>query len=106
MYTPVTLDKNRNILLGFEGLQLFKKMTGKSLAKFDYENEDIEDYIPVIFYCGLMHEDKGLTLEQVTQLLDKHLGIKKALEMFAQIMEDTFGKQDDSKNGQRAAKKK
>lgn len=105
MYTPVTLDKNRNILLGFEGMQLFKKITGKSISKLNYEKEDIEDYVPVIFYCGLIHEDKEISLEQTTKLIDKHLGIKGAMELLPQIMEDTFGKQDNAKNAQRAAKK-
>lgn len=106
MYIPVQLDKARNILVGFQALQLFKKITGKSLAKLDYENEDMEDYIPVLFYSGLVHEDKELTLEKTTELIDKHLGIKGALELLPKILEETFGKEEDSKNAQRAAKKK
>jgi hypothetical protein len=106
MYTPVKLDKTRNILVGFQALQLFKKITGKSLAKLDYENEDMEDYIPVLFYSGLVHEDKELTLEETTELIDKHLGIKGALELLPGILEETFGKEEDAKNAQRAAKKK
>lgn len=106
MYTPITLDKNRNILMGFEGLQLFKKITGQSLAKMDYDNADMEDYVPVIFYCGLVHEDKEITLIETTKLIDKHIGVKGALEMLPTILEETFGKADDVKNAQGAAKKK
>lgn len=106
MYTPIQLDKSRNLMLGFQGLQLFKKITGKSLAKLDYENEDFEDYIPAMFYCGLVHEDKELTLEETIRLIDKHLGIQGALELLPNILEETFGKQDDVKNAPRAAKKK
>lgn len=106
MYTPVKLDKMRNILLGFKGMQLFKKITGKSLTKLDYENEDMEDYMPVIIYCGLIHEDKDLTLDETTELIDKHLGIKGALALLPKILEDTFGKEEDIKNLAGAAKSK
>lgn len=103
MYIPIQLDKSRNILLGFKGLQQFKKITGKSLSKLDYQNEDIEDYVPTIFYCGLIHEDKELTLDQTTSLIDRHLGVKGALELLPEIFEETFGKEEDAKNVQRAA---
>ena len=33
IYTPVKLDKSRNVVLGFQALQEFKKITGKSLTK-------------------------------------------------------------------------
>ncbi|HRR51164.1 MAG TPA: hypothetical protein P5252_05010 [Candidatus Cloacimonas sp.] len=105
-YIPIKLDKTRNMLMGFGALQLFKKITGKSLAKFDYENEDIEDYIPALFFAGLVHEDKELTLEKATELIDEHLGIKGALDLLPQIIEETFGEEEDVKNAQRAVKKK
>ncbi|MCE5226706.1 MAG: hypothetical protein LLG05_12720 [Porphyromonadaceae bacterium] len=105
-YFPIELDKARNLLLGFEALQLFKKMTGKSLAKLDYENEDFEDFIPTMIYCGLVHEDKELTLEETTRLIDKYLGIKGAIEMLPSILAETFGKQEIEKNVQRAAENK
>ncbi len=94
-YLPIKLDKTRNFLMGFKGMQIFKKITGTSLAKLDYENTDIEDYIPVLFYCGLVHEDNELTLENTTELIDKHLGIKGAIELLPQIIEETFGKEEE-----------
>lgn len=97
-YTPVELDKMRNILLGFQALRLFKKITGKSLAKMDMEDEDFEDFVPAIFYCGLAHEDKDLTLEKTIDLIDKHIGIQGALKKLPEIIEDAFGKGPDIKN--------
>jgi hypothetical protein len=105
-YIPIKLDKTRNFLMGFKGMQIFKKITGKSLAKLDYENEDMEDYIPALFFAGLAHEDKELTPEKTTELIDEHLGIKGALDLLPQIIEETFGGGEDVKNAQRAAKKK
>lgn len=111
VYIPIQLDKTRNLLLGFQGLQMFKKITGKSLPKLDYENEDMEDYMPAIIHCALIHEDKELTLEKTTELIDKHIGVKGVIdEVLPELMEATFGKEEDAreyaKNAQRAAKKK
>jgi hypothetical protein len=91
--------------MGFRGLQLFKKITGKSLAKLDTENNDMEDFVPAIFYAGLVHEDKELTLEITTDLIDKNLGVAEALKLLPELMEATFGKEEDLKNVQRAASK-
>lgn len=100
-YIPVKLDKTRNILIGFGALKIFKKITGKSLAKYDFDNEDFEDFIPALFYAGLVHEDKELTLDKTIELIDKHLGVKAALEMLQPILEETFGAEDvtNAKNG-------
>ncbi len=110
VYIPIELDKTRNLLLGFQGLQKFKKITGKSLSRLDYKNEDMEDYMPAILHCALIHEDKELTLEKTTELIDKHIGVKGAIELLQPLMEETFGKEADEKervkNLQRAAKKK
>lgn len=106
MYTPIKLDKTRNIMLGFEAMRLYKSMTGKSLTKIDFEQEDIEDVIPLIIYCGLKHEDDSLTLEETIKLIDKNMGIKKVIELMPTIFKDAGLGDDDIKNAQRAAKKK
>lgn len=98
IYTTVKLDKNRNIVLGFKAMQEFKNITGKSLTKLDFEDEnlEVEEIVPVIFYAGLKHEDKELTVEKVTELLDEHLGIKGAIALIPKIMEDAFGSIEDN----------
>lgn len=98
IFTPIKLDKMRNIVLGFKAMQEFKNITGKSLTKIDFEDEslEIETIVPVLFYSGLKHEDKELTLEKTLELLDEHLGIKGAIELVPKIMEDAFGKIEDT----------
>lgn len=93
IFTSVKLDKMRNIVLGFKAMQEFKAITGKSLTKIDFESEDleIESIVPVIFYAGLKHEDKELTLEKTIDLLDNYIGIKGAIDLIPKIMEDAFG---------------
>lgn len=100
IFTPIKLDKMRNVMLGFRALQEFKNITGKSLTKINFEDEnsfDVEEIIPAIFYSGLKHEDNELTLEKVTELIDKHLGIKGAIQLIPKIMQDAFGV-DEGKN--------
>lgn len=104
-FIPVELDRPRKIVFGWGALKLFKKIYGKSLFKVDFDNEDIEDIVPLVFYCGLAHEDPELTVERVTQLIDENLGLKGGLEIMEKIMAEL---EDDggAKNGAMAAKKK
>ena len=41
-FTTVKLDKARNIVLGFKAMQEFKNITGKSLTKINFEDENLE----------------------------------------------------------------
>ena len=99
IFTPIKLDKMRNIVIGFKALQEFKNITGKSLTKIDFEGDDleVEGIIPAILYAGLKHEDNELTLDKVTELLDEHLGIKEAINLIPQIMQDAFGTVEEVK---------
>ncbi len=104
-YIPVELDKTRNILLGFGALKLFKELHGESLMKIDFEKEDPEDILPLIVYVGLKHEDSELTQEKTIELIDKHLGIKGALELLPRIFKE-LNMDEESKNEMKAAGKK
>jgi len=106
-YIPVKLDKTRNLLFGFGALQMFKSIHGKSLMKVDFENEDLEDVIPLMIYVGLKHEDEDLTLEKTIELIDKHLGLKGTTELIPKIMAELkLSEGSESKNDQKAAGKK
>ena len=101
MYIPIKLDKERKLLLGFEALQLFKKVYGKSLMRINFEDEDLEDLIPAIIYCGLKWEDEELTIGQTTRLIDQHIGLKKVMsEVMPDIMRE-LGFEDDSDDGEK-----
>ncbi len=108
MYIPIKLDKERKLLMGFEALNLFKQIHGTSIMKVDWEKEDIEELMPLLFYVGLKHEDDDLTLEQTIKLIDRHIGIQGAISFMPKIMEELKPKnsEGDTKNVQRAAKKK
>ena len=89
MFTPVTLDKARNVSFGFGAMRMFKGMTGKSLTKVNFEEEDVEDLIPTMIYCGLKHEDPELTVEKTVELIDQYLGVNKTMELITQAFKNS-----------------
>ena len=105
MYIPVKLDKMRNLQFGFGALQLFKSINGKSLMKVDFEEEDIEDILPLMIYVGLKHEDAELTQEKTIELLDEHLGMEGVMKLMPKIMEELNVEGKKGKNMQAAGKK-
>lgn len=105
-YIPVKLDKTRNMLFGFGALQLFKKLHGKSLMKIDFEQEDIEEVIPLMIFAGLKHEDESLTLEETVSLIDKHLGMKGAMELLPEILGEINPEMKPTRKNSKAAAKK
>ncbi len=83
---PIKLDRQRNLLFGFGALQLFKSIHGKSLMKIDFEEEDMEDIMPLMIYVGLKHEDSDLTQEKTVELIDEHLGFAGLMDIMPKIM--------------------
>jgi len=43
MYTPIELDKIRNLRYGMKAISQFEKILGKNLAKIDMENLTMEE---------------------------------------------------------------
>lgn len=100
MYTPIELDKTRNLRYGMKAIAQFEKILGKNLAKIDMENLRMDEQA-VILWAGLVHEDASLTPEKVMELIDEFSDIQTALETMGKAFEDAFGKKE--KNAQRAA---
>lgn len=95
-FTPIKLDKTRNLRFGMKALHLIEK-SGVSLAKLDNEELTMEQ-IATVIWAGLSHEDKELTPEKVMDLVDEHSDLATVLESMGKAFEDSFGK-----NGQRVA---
>jgi hypothetical protein len=100
MYTPIELDKIRNLRYGMKAISQFEKILGKNLAKIDMENLTMEEQA-VIIWAGLVHEDSSLTPDRVMELIDEHSDIQTALETMGKAFEAAFGKKE--KNAQRVA---
>ena len=69
---PIVLDKERHFRLTMNSLIKFQEVTGKDLVTGSDTtklNLNLADLRALMWAC-LIHEDKGLTLEQVGDMID------------------------------------
>ena len=85
------LDKVRNIRFGHKQIKKAEKLTGKKFTKLMSEEEGIgtED-IEKLLFAGLSHEDKELTLDKVTDLLDEYTSPGIAIAKLGDAMNEAF----------------
>ena len=93
---PLKLDITRNLRIGTQAMSLVKKMLGKTIDKVDLN--DIDELLMVV-YVGLVHEDKTLTIEKLSELIDEHSDLETVLEALTDAMLEGYGK-----NAKKAAK--
>lgn len=74
MFTPIEIDKGRNLRYGMKALSLIEKKFKKPLSSIDFENMTIEETV-IIIWAGLVHEDPGLSPDKLLDLIDQS-GIK------------------------------
>ncbi len=86
----ITLDRPRTLRYGMNALAKIEDLTGKSLLAFDLNNVGVKDLL-VIIYCGLCHEDKNLTIEQVGDLIDEYSTISEIAEKLGEALTVAFG---------------
>ena len=86
----INLDRPRTLRYGMNALVKIEDLTGKSLLAFDLNNVGVKDLL-VIIYCGLCHEDKNLTPEQVGDLIDEYSSISEIAEKLGEALTAAFG---------------
>lgn len=97
----IELDRPRTLRYGMGALVKIEELTGKSISKLDLDNIAIKDLRSII-YAGLCHEDKNLTLEKVSEIVDDHSDLPTVAEKLGEAMTLAFG----SKNEQRLTEEK
>lgn len=65
---PVQLDRERNIRVDFNALELAEELTGKDLMGGELDNPRVGDVKKIVF-AFLKHEDPELTLDAVGGML-------------------------------------
>lgn len=95
MYTPIQLDKMRNLRIGMKAISLVEKRLKKSIAKLDMENLTMDDMATLI-WAGLYHEDQSLSVDKVMDLVDNHSNIKTAMEAVRDAMQQAFGVNEEN----------
>lgn len=68
-FTPIELDKTRNLRYGFVAISKIEDTLNKSMAEIDMNKIRIKE-LGVIIWAGLEHEDQSLTPEIVLELID------------------------------------
>lgn len=84
---PIMLDKERHLKFGFGAMIALEDLTGKTFFEIIQELQDLENIkvtkIRDIMWAALLHEDKGLTLDQTTEILDQG----QVMDLVGKLME-------------------
>jgi hypothetical protein len=70
---PIKLDKERNLKFGFAAMMaLEKELEGKSFFEIvkEVQTKPTITLMVHLVWAGLIHEEKSLTVERVTKILD------------------------------------
>ena len=96
MFTPITIDKGRNLRYGMKALSLIEKKFKKPLSSIDFENMTIEETV-IIIWAGLVHEDPGLSPDKLLDLIDES-GVK--MDTLANAMTEALNEAFGTGNAQ------
>ena len=98
MYTPITLDKERNFRYGMKALSLVEKKLKKNIGQIDFNNLSIEETMTIV-WAGLYHEDKELTVDTLMDIIDEHdIKIGAVVEAMGLAINDAFGEANENPN--------
>ena len=100
MFTPIELDKTRNLRYGMKAISLIEKKLNVCITKLDFNNLTMEQ-LATFIWGGLYHEDPNLSVEKVMDLIDEHSSIPEAVSVVGKAISEAFPEQ---KNAQRAKK--
>lgn len=90
MYTPIQLDKTRNLRYSIRAIDRIEKQFNKNFFSIDYTDLSVEQLASIV-WAGLFHEDASLTIEKVMDLIDEHSTIAKASSAMNAAFEASFG---------------
>jgi hypothetical protein len=104
MFTPIQLDKSRNLRYGMRALSMAEDIMGKPIMTLDLNQITIKD-VATLMWCGLVHEDKELTVDRVMDLLDECEDFQGIFATVGKALEEAFAGKNP-KNGQKVAEQK
>lgn len=104
-YTPIELDKMRNLRYGMKAISLVEKKLGRPIAKIDMDSLTMEDSA-ILVWAGLVHEDPDLTPDKVMDLIDDYSSLQTVMETVSVALTDAFGDGGDTGKKTKAASSK
>lgn len=69
MYTLIDLDRPRRLRYGLKALALAERQLGRPLSRVDWDALTVDEVVALL-WAGLVHEDPGLTPEDLLDALD------------------------------------
>lgn len=96
MYTPIQLDKIRNLRYGMVAISKMESALKMKMSKLDLSDLSMTE-MAIILWAGLVHEDAKLTPEKVMELVDEHSTITEAMEMMSKAFEASFSQSTGKK---------
>lgn len=103
-YTPIKLDKTRNLRYGMKAISLVEKQLGQPIAKVDMDNLTMEASATLV-WAGLVHEDPELTTDKVMDLIDDYSSIQEVMPVVGKALADAFGSNSSPKKKPAASSK-
>lgn len=98
-YTPIELDKTRNLRYGMKAISLVEKKFKKPIAQVDMDGLTMEDSA-VLIWAGLVHEDKNLTPDKIMDLVDEHSTLPKVMELAGVALQEAFGQAEETEKNE------
>lgn len=91
MYTPVNMDKVRNLRFGMKAVSFIEKKFGKPISQVDFENMTMEETATIIL-AGLIHEDNSLDEDKIMDIIDEKGNLEEVLLAMGKAMKQLGGK--------------
>ena len=93
-YTPIELDKTRNLRYGMKAISLVEKKLKKPISKINM-NELTMDDSAILIWAGLAHEDKNLSPDKIMDLVDDYSSLPEVIEAVGTALQEAFGTAGD-----------
>lgn len=95
MVYPITLDKERTLKYGMRALDLAEKKTGVPVIGMNLSNLTMNQ-MATLAWCGLVHEDKNLTVGNVMDLIDDYSSLGDIMGIIGEAISEAInGKKND-----------
>lgn len=92
---PMQLDKERHLKFDLNAFAELEELYGDINTAFEEMQKGSIKAIRAMLWCGLIHEDKTLTLEQVGEMV--HLGnINEVMNAITQAISEAMPKVDET----------
>ncbi|HOA79962.1 MAG TPA: hypothetical protein PKK61_02715 [Defluviitaleaceae bacterium] len=100
-YTPIELDKVRNLKYEYEDLSLAEETLDMSINEILNKAQRGKMRIKEIFtllWAGLVHEDNQLTVKKLMQIVKEYSDIDSVSFKIGEALAKSFGSREDDKN--------